>query len=277
MYQNWLQGLDRDRLGVLAGAVLLALSLGRLLDLPSRPILSARLLGSPLGLQLSAGSLLALLVLGLCVTATENLVRSHPLARGGGLDQSLVHWLAPGLFGLGLSLWLAQLENPGLWSLALLASAAPLLLLLAAEYAAVDPEIRGQGWLAWTHQAVTYLIAWLLFFLIYSSRARSLVAAPAIWVVATLLAGRLFWSQGTGRGLALLYGGLTGLLLAQLLWVINYWPLTGLRAGLLLLLAFYLVVGLLQQNLAGRFGRPVVLEYAAVAGLALLFIYLWPG
>jgi hypothetical protein len=40
---NLLHGLDRDRLGVLSGAILLALALGRFVETPVRPLITTLL------------------------------------------------------------------------------------------------------------------------------------------------------------------------------------------------------------------------------------------
>jgi hypothetical protein len=107
--------LDRDRLSVLSGALVLGLALGRFLEAPSRS-LALDVLGSPLGINLSATTVMLLLSLGLGATAVESLVRSHPLARQGELLRSVIHWLMPALLVLGLAGWLLDFEAVGVWT-----------------------------------------------------------------------------------------------------------------------------------------------------------------
>lgn len=57
----------------------------------------------------------------------------------------------------------------------------------------------------------------------------------------------------------------------QLVWILNYWHLSGLRGGLLLLLFFYLLTGIL---LTGRFNRQLIIEYGSITLIALLGIFL---
>ena len=77
----------------------------------------------------------------------------------------------------------------------------------------------------------------------------------------------------------LIYGVVVGLLLGEMTWALNYWPLLpGLTGGLLLLLSFYLAVGIALQGLQGRLSRRVSLEFAVFAAVALVLIAIFgPG
>ena len=264
---------DRDRFGVVSGALLLAMALARLLDVSGRP-LEVMALGSPLGITLSETTLMLLIIAGLAVTGVESLVRTHPRARRGELDRSLMFWIVPALLCVGLVAWLNGVEDLGLWTLGLLVATFLVPLALLAEYMAVSPDVRRSGWLIWGQMLLVHLVALLLFTTIYGARLRGLLAGPAVLLATTLLAARLFWIVCSNVRLAFLYGAVAGLVLGQLVWVLNYWRLSSQRGGLLLLLFFYVVVGLLQQFLHGRFGRRVVLEYGGIALLVLAAIFL---
>ncbi|MGH2537295.1 MAG: DUF5656 family protein [Candidatus Promineifilaceae bacterium] len=266
--------LDRDRLSVLTGGLILGLALGRLVEVPVRPF-AMSVLGSLVGVNISAASLMALLMGSLGITAAESLVRSHPRNRGGRLPQTFMYWIVPGLLMLALAAWLQTAANLAQWMAGLAAAAVLAPLALAAEYAAVSREERGRSWLQWSQMALIYLVAGLLFVRIFDLRARSLLSATAVLLVAGLLAARLFWTTGLRPRLALLYGLVPGLAAGQMTWVLNYWRLSGLQGGLLLFMLFYVVTGLCQQYLSGRFGRQVVIEYVGVGLLALLGIALW--
>lgn len=269
--------IDRDRLSVVTGAMVLALALARFLDAPVRPM-AVNAFGSPLGINLSATTLMVLLVTGMAVTGMEGLVRSHPLARQKKLGRSFIYWLVPAMLALALAGWLSRVENLGVWTVALLGSAILLPLAFAAEYAAVRPE-NGQdsgqsAWLQWGQSALIHLVAVLAFTLVFEWRARSLLSGTAVVVLATLLATRLLWPLVKRPADAVVYGGVVGLVLGQLTWVLNYERLSSLRGGLLLLLAFYVTAGLLQQFVLGRFNRQVVWEYSGVAVVGLLVVLL---
>jgi hypothetical protein len=77
----------------------------------------------------------------------------------------------------------------------------------------------------------------------------------------------------------LVYSGVVGVLLGELTWALNYWPLLpGLTGGLILLLSFYLAVGIALQGLQGRLNRRVLVEFGVFAAAAvLLIVFLRPG
>jgi hypothetical protein len=268
--------LARDRLSVLTGALMLGLSLGRFVEAPVRP-LATTVLGSRLGLDLSADAIMLVILAGLGVTAAESLVRSHPLARQGTIQQTTVFWIVPGLMMLGLAGWLRQTADIGLWTMGLIASAVAIPLALAAEFASVAPPGRERTLLEWGQMALIHLVAFLLLALIYEARTRTLASGTAVTLASTLLAGRLFWHRVRDGRRSLLYGATVGILLGQSTWVLNYWRLNSLQGGLSLFVLFYALAGLIQQFLDGRLERQVALEYAGISAGALLLINLVLG
>jgi hypothetical protein len=263
--------IDRDRLSVITGALVLALALARLVDVPGRPF-EVTVLGSPLGITLSENSIMLLTIVGMTVTGAESLIRSHPLARQGEVGRSLLYWIIPGTLGAALTSWLGTIDDLGLWTLALFASALLIPLAMAAEYAMVSPRARNDVRLYWGQMALAHVVALILFTVIYGARVRGLLSGPAVFVVTALLATRLFWAAGETVTKALVYGAAAGLVLAEMIWVLNYLPLSELRGGLILFILFYVFVGIIQQYLAGRFGRRILLEYAGVALLSLTVV-----
>ncbi len=63
-------------------------------------------------------------------------------------------------------------------------------------------------------------------------------------------------------------------MLGEVTWALNYWVLPGLTGGLLLLLIFYLLIGIAQHGLQGRLTRRVMIEFAVFAVVALILIAL---
>jgi len=104
-----------------------------------------------------------------------------------------------------------------------------------------------------------------------------LLSATTVALVATVLSARLFWTQTEELGRAFRYGGAVGLILGQVTWGLNYWRLSGLQGGLLLLLMFYVCVGLIQRVLSGQLidgkvSRRALIEYGGVTIIALIVI-----
>ena len=268
--------LDRDRLSVLSGALVLGLALGRFLEAPIRP-LGIDVLGSPLGINLSVTTVLLLVTAGLGATAVESLVRSHPLARQGQLKRTVMYWIMPALLALGLAAWLLAFEEVGLWTAGMLACAILAPLALAIEYANVDPGERDRPVTRWGERALIFMVAFLLYSRIYDLNVRALLSSTAVFGVTTLLAARFLWLEVGSARQAFLYGATAGLLLGLLNWAVNYWSLSAMQGGLLLLVVFYVLAGLIQQSLSGRFSRQVVLEYGIVLLVGLLIVVLGLG
>jgi hypothetical protein len=266
--------IDRDRLSVVTGALLLALTLARLLDVPDRTF-NIDVLGSPLGVSLSETTILMLVIAGLAATGVESLVRAHPLIRQGALQRTVVFWIVPALLSMALASWLSRIPDVALWTLGMLAAALLVPFALVAEYTAVSPGLRRDTWLQWSYNVLIHVVALILLFALYDVRLRGLLGAPLLFITITLLASRLYWSLTGSTRKAVTYGAVTGLPLAQLLLIINYWPLSGFQGGLVLLLAFYVVVGLMQRYLKEeRLERQYILEHLVVALTALVVILL---
>ncbi len=70
-----------------------------------------------------------------------------------------------------------------------------------------------------------------------------------------------------------LFAAIIALSLGQITWALNYWRIGALTAGLLLLLIFYVLVGLAQQQLLGKLSRRALWEFGSVAVAALLIIF----
>jgi hypothetical protein len=124
---------------------------------------------------------------------------------------------------------------------------------------------------------LVYLTALMGFVVVYGANLRGLLAGPLVFAGAGLLAARLLWPLVGDARRALLYGAVVGIAPGEMVWVLNYWPLSALQGGLVLLILFYVVLGLLQQWLLGTFNRRVVLEYSGVALLALALVMLVVG
>ena len=268
---------DFDLLSVLTGTMVLALALTRFLVIPLRPLLQVTIFGSPLALNVSARNLMIVVILGLAVTGTAAFLRSHPFWDQAVVNNTTVFWIVPGLLSMALAAWLNRMHSGPGWTIVLLGCAFLLPLTLLIEYGEVNLAVQDVNWRAWAQVTLVHLTAVILFTVIYDARLRSLVSGTAVLLIATLLTGRLFWSLTLHLRQAFLYAAIVGLALGQMTWVFNYWRLSGLQGGFLLLLLFYSLTGLLQEYLAGQFvdegnGRRILLEYGGVMVIGLLLV-----
>ncbi|NLF62974.1 MAG: hypothetical protein GX579_00060 [Chloroflexi bacterium] len=270
--------LDRDRLSIVSAALLLTLAFSRLVDVPVRQY-ELPVFGSPLGLTLSGSTLLLLLAAGLGATGMQSLLQGQPgVARPR--RATAIYWILPALLGAASVAWLGSLDDLGDWTLAMLGALALVPLTFAWEYAAamVAPATPEDGapapYVSWRLLALVLLVGLISFYTLVDARLRLLAGGPLLFGLATLLAARLFWVGARSLRPAFTYAAVAGFLLVQLYWLLSQLPLSSIRGGMLLLLAFYVIAGLLQQLQRGGWSSSVAREYGLVGLLGLVLIFL---
>lgn len=267
-----------DRLSILVSLVLLGLALTFLIDLPTRT-LDAEILGSPVRLEVSSRVIMALLLTALTAVGVEYIMRAHPnfgtdvgtdTERVGGY--SFLFWILPTLVTLAATWFTPGLFfNNGLlaWVAGLGVAAVLLSGIILAEYRTIvrdDPFYTTSRLFL---NICTYFAALLIFATVYQAKLRSLLSATMVAVLATVLALSLLRADREKIGRTWLYAGITGLVLGEATWALNYWGVNGVAGGALLLLIFYFFGGLAQQRLTSRFSRPALVEYALVGVVGL--------
>jgi len=265
---------SRDRLSVLTAVILLAYAFARFLDLPRR-LVSVTLFGSGVSFELSGSTLLLLLVAALISTGSDTLIRSHPYFKEHPTRRRVPHWILPGATALVLGSALNHVPSGPGWWLGLGFSALALLAVLVAEYIVVDPEAAAWDAAALVLSALAYLLALILFALLRSLNAPTIISAGVGGLLAAGVAGRLFALKGAPLRHAALYAGLVGLISAEVIGAINYWRITSLGAALVVIVPFYFSLGIAQQHLVGRLTRRVWIEYGVISllGLTIALLY----
>lgn len=263
--------LYRDRASVLATLVVLGLILATFLQLPTRSY-DLTVLGSPLTINITQTALMAALLVAITCAGTDVIVRSHPAARRIEARYSFVTWTLPALTVLLAAVLLPQAPTQLYQMGGYVVAGLILILVISAEYYTVDPTDSRYLAARLSLNAWAYLLALIIFILIYSAKARSLISATGVTLATTLLALEFLRSAGRGFGRTALYALIAGLSTGEIVWAMNYWRIGGITGGLILLLGFYVATGLANQQLQGRLTRRVLVEYAAVAlvGLAVL-------
>jgi predicted membrane channel-forming protein YqfA (hemolysin III family) len=103
---------------------------------------------------------------------------------------------------------------------------------------------------------------------------RSLVTATAVTVVAALLAFSSLYHCEQARkhahrwlGRILLYAGVIGLILGETIWAFNYWRTNALTVGVLLMVLFYVLTGIVREYTRAGIRWQTVIEFLIVAAL----------
>ena len=265
--------IDRDRLSVLIGLILLALALIPLVNAPVRTV-GASVLGSELGIPITPGGLITLLAAALACAGVEMLIQPHPRVRSGQARPTFVFWILPALSVVAASQWLNRAPGGVGWALQLLASGAALWLIVRAEYGMIDPDAAAAGRWRLLLNVLAYLLAFGLFAMIWETRARSLITATLMAVAAFLASIDLMWATRAGARRVVTHGAVVALIIGECAWALNYWKATTTTAGLALALIFYAVSGVATQHLFGKLTRRVLIEFAVVIAAAVLLLIL---
>ncbi|RME45282.1 MAG: hypothetical protein D6791_11155 [Chloroflexi bacterium] len=263
----------RSHLSVAIWAALVALVLGSFLHLPARS-LDFIFLGSPLSISLTGNMLVALVALTIICAGMEAALRTHP--RHDLLRHTFRYWGLPAATVLAGAALLPAAPTKAAWLVVLLLTVLALAAVTLAEYHTVDPENEYYHIARVVLNLIAYGVAAVVFVLVYGSRSRSLLSATSIGIFSGLLALDLLRGSKQPLRYVALYSFVVAVVLAQATWVLNYWPFASIRVGLILLVGFYLLVGLAQQALNEHLTRRRTLEYLAVAAGATVLLIVLP-
>ena len=286
-----------QRVSVLAWTVAATVSISLFLRLPT-VVLTLNALGSPMSIRISETTVIAVFIALLTASGTERAIRTHPLfagdpsghepirhsfsaPNGEGENWSLqggrtwLFWGLPAAVSILAVLLAPEARTPLFQAGAALFSGVLISIILFNLYATADRQSPAYRQARILLNVLSYAAVLALFLLVYQTRTRSLLSGSLIAATAALLTVELLRDVMPRVNVVLSYAVLVGLVLGEVAWALNYLPLSGATGGLLLLLVFYLFVGLARHALQeGHLSRKLVLEYSAFAILALVLIVL---
>jgi hypothetical protein len=181
------------------------------------------------------------------------------------------------LFTLSAGLFFEEVAS-GHWTIAAgVLSVIPYWLILWAEYGSVDRASPRYHLHRLILNGATYIIAFLIFSTMYDFDLDLLNVALAAGVVSLLLGIEILREEALDTMRTLIYALAIGVLLAEAAWVAHFLPLDGSGAAVFLLLAFYLMSGLMHNYLAERLSARTTAEFSVVAicGLAMIPLIEW--
>lgn len=263
----------RDRISVATWMVVLGLGLSVLLALPGVE-LGFWALGSPVSIPFTGTMLSAIFLAIMAAAGAESVVTVHPalMVRSRARVRTWSFWALPMALTILSAVLLPLVASPVIQVLGLVVSALLLASAYYGLYATVERGRAGFRRARFVLDALAYGSALLLFLFVYQTRTRSLLSGTVVAMTAVLLAAEILRTATDRSSAALTYGGIIGLILGQVTWALNYWVLPGLTGGLLLLLIFYLLVGIAQQGMQGRLTKRVLLEFGIFGVVALVLL-----
>jgi len=226
---------DLNSLSVLISTVLLAYTLTHFVELPLLS-LDVRLFGVFLPLQLNFPILVSLLVAGLVASGTNWLLHDHPTVKPDSI--TVEHWLLPGLTSLVLMLVVEQIPFGFLWWVGAVLSGLVLMLVLMAEYIAVDPENKYYLLAEVGITSLSMAFFFLLALLLHTAELRLFFRIPLLSLAAGLVYLRVLHLRTDGQWL-IIPAGISLLIIGQLSAGLHYWPLNPVSFGIALLGPLY--------------------------------------
>jgi hypothetical protein len=220
----------------------------------------------------------AIFLATLAAAGTESVIRIHPrfaaiASRRRSIRRTWPYWALPMAIAIISTFLLPYAPSRPVRVLALLLIAVLLAAAFFGLYATIERNRSGFRRARIALDALAYSAALLLFLFVYQTRTRSLLSGTLIALISILIAVELLRSTTDQPRTIFTYGAIVGLILGQVTWALNYWwTLNDLSGGLVLLLIFYLLVGIAQHGLQGHLTRKILIEFAVFAVLALILI-----
>lgn len=262
-----------DRVSVIVGVILVGIVLLLVVDVPPR-IFQFRPLGTPLTFNVTAVWAMSTLLVGLSCAGTEAVMRVHPLVRRATVKHTFPNWILPALATLALTISLPQSPDLLSWLIGLMVGGGVLAWLILMNYQVVASDAGRSEQAAVTARlglrVAAYPLAVILFTAIYRTRLRSLVTATAVSMVAMLLAFSILYHSDRDHrslGRTLFYAGVIGLVLGETTWAFNYWRTNALTVGVLLMVLFYVLTGIVREYARTGVDWQIVIEFLIVAAL----------
>jgi hypothetical protein len=262
-----------NRILTLLALIAMAPALLLVIDLPMRDF-SVDIFGAPLTIQFGVNTLLITLVPVMAIAGVDWVLREHPVVQRGEVGYLFPFWIAPGLGTLAVCLLLTRISTWPLWIAVLAAGIVVIGILVNAEYGALSSDLAGYANSRLIVSGLTYVIAYVLYAVIYAQRERTVVSATQTALLTFLFAVELLAPHRIGLGKAVLNALVLAFLVGQATWAMNYWNISTWSAGVLLLAWLYVGVGISQEFHEGQPARGVLLEYGAVTAVALVVVWL---
>ncbi|MEI7556473.1 hypothetical protein [Candidatus Chlorohelix sp.] len=181
-------------------------------------------------------------------------------------------WIIPGMLVVGSYLFIrlfadavVQISGTILFSLLIL-------LVVIAQYYSLGRQSRYYGWAVIGLNITTYLTGFLIFSSVYVNKWRAFISAPLIGLTGLLLAYELLRQTRAPGGKVLTACLITGIILGEVAFALNYWAVSALVGGIVPLLICYILIGLLQAHLTGNLNKAVLREYLAVSVISIALV-----
>jgi hypothetical protein len=244
-----------DLMSILAAMIVLAYTLERFIDLPSWQI-SRQLPGLYIELNINVTMITSLLVACMTAAGANWLMRGHPASQG---KVALQHAILPALTALVIGIPLSRVPVGIGWWLGLISGTFILVLVIIAEYIAVDLEDIRLPFANAALSAVSFALFLLLAGALRAAGVRLLFITPALiladWLVSLRVTNLRLHGEWT-----IYESAIIALMIGQIAAAFYYWPLSPITFGLVLLGPSYALISLFCNLIEEKPVRQVIFE-----------------
>jgi len=261
--------LNRERLSIVVATILLAYTLTKFVNVPSR-VFTLSFLGIIIPLTINFTTIITASVAGMTASGTDWLLRDHHKLEN---KSTLPHLLLPALTAWILSVILSHLPNDPLWWIVFIVGGIFLLLVIFAEFIVLDEGDIHRPFAIIMLSALSYAMFLSLLVALRSANLRLVMTLPAVAISSGALSLRVISLQNPDQlkfpeAMACL------IIVVQLTAALHYLPISSLSFGLFLLGTLYATVNLITTVSRETFSRNSLIEPVSVLillwGLALL-------
>jgi hypothetical protein len=235
--------------------IVLAYILARMINLPGWQV-SQQLPGLYIGFTINDDLITAVIVAWMTFAGAYWLMSNHPAAPG---KQSLVHAILPALTALAVGIPLGGVPVGLGWWIGLISGAFILVLVLIAEYIAVDPQDIRLPFASAALSAVSLALFLLFAGALRAGGIRLLFNVPALVFAAWLVS--LPVTNLRLHGIWTIYeSAIIAFVIGQIAAAFNYWPLTPVAFALVLLGPSYALISLFCNLIEEKPFRSLIIE-----------------
>jgi hypothetical protein len=256
---------DSSQLSVLAAIIILAYAMSAFLTIPEYD-LAIQLPGIFISIRINIQTVIGILVAGITAAGASWLYRSHPASSS---RYAFHHWIVPALTALVIGILLFQLPYGLVWVLGLFLGGGLLVLVLLAEYIAIDEQDVRHPLALIGLTSVSYALFLILTVSLRISGVRLFIILPALTIATWFVSLRVIHLRLHGEW-TMIESGIVAIIVGQVAAAFHYWPFTPIAYGLVILGPAYALNSLMIALIEGKNYRQAIQEPL----LALLFTWI---
>lgn len=244
-----------DRLSVLAAMIVLAYTLERFIDLPGIDF-AKQFPGLYIEFNINVTMIISLLAALMTAAGANWLMHDHPAYQG---NVAIQHAILPALTALVIGVTLGRIPVGIGWWVGLVSGAFIMILVIIAEYIAVDLDDARLPLANASLSAVSFALFLVLAGALRAGGVRLLFNTPALIVAAWLVSLRVTNLRLHGVW-AVYESAIIAFLIGQIAAAFNYWPLTPVTFSLVLLGPTYALISLFCNLIEQKPIRQIAFE-----------------